>query len=157
MKYLHHFLIITFLLLLPSLVYAQKPAGLQGTWEMVTQKLNGKTSQIIGRQIKLITARHYSWVRQDKKHTEELLAMHTTSDSIAAYHDEFGAGTYKVTGSTYTETSEFFGEPQYIGRSIEFKFKLKGGLWFISGYYTHFENGKELDKILIEETWKKID
>jgi hypothetical protein len=110
-----------------------------------------------GRQIKLLTAKHYSWVKQDKKAAEALLEKGTLCDSLAAYHDEFGAGTYKVVGNTYTETTEFFGEPQYVGTSLAFKFKLKGGLWYITGSYAHIAHGKKINEELIEEVWKRID
>jgi len=157
MKFLQRILPVILLSLLPILVNAQKAVNLQGVWERVSLKVNGKPEAFAGRQIKLLTAKHYSWVKQDKKAADSLLAKGTLRDSLAAYHDEFGAGTYKISGDTYTETTEFFGEPQYIGTSLAFKFKLKGGLWYITGSYSHFANGKKIDEELIEETWKRIE
>ena len=133
-----------------------QPTGLQGTWEMVSQKIDGKDNPIGGREIKLLTASHFVWVRQDKKQVEELLAKGTEHDSLLAYHDAFGAGTYKVSGDTYTETTEFFYEPKYIGTSIDFTFKLDGKRWYITGRFPHYHGTKKINEILIEEVWKRI-
>ncbi len=143
--------------LLPALAYAQQAVELKGTWELVSQKEDGKDHPVSGRQIKLLTGTHYAWVRQDKKMLAELLAKKTQRDSISAYQDAFGAGTYKVVGNTYTETTEFFYAPQYIGTSLAFKFKFDGGLWYTSGHYSHFEGGKRINEVLLEQVFKRID
>ena len=95
MKYTQHIFTIILLCLLLAFAYAQQTAKMQGTWELVSQKENGKDHPFVGRQIKLLTTSHYVWVRQDKKQLEELLAKKTQRDSISAYADAFGAGTYK--------------------------------------------------------------
>jgi len=157
MKFTYRVLSIILFSFLPVLMFAQQAVNLQGAWEKVSSKINSKAESITARQIKLLTVSHYSWVRQNKEAAEALLAKGTLRDSLAAYHDEFGAGTYKVDGDTYTETTEFFGEPQYVGTSLSFKFKIEDGLWYITGTYTHVANGKKVDEELIEETWKRID
>jgi hypothetical protein len=75
----------------------------------------------------------------------------------SAYQDAFGAGTYKFVGNTYTETTEFFYAPQYIGTSLEFEFKLDGDLWYTSGHLQHYEGGKKIDDVLLEQVFKRID
>ena len=157
MKHTQRIITVILLFLTPSLTHAQQAVKLQGAWELVSQKEDGKDHPILGRQIKLLTGTHYAWVRQDKKLLEELLAKRTQRDSISAYQDTFGAGTYKVVGDTYTETTEFFYAPQYIGRSLEFKFKLEGDLWYTSGHYSHYEGGKKINEVLLEQVFKRID
>ena len=157
MKFLYRIFPLILLFILPVTLNAQKKINLQGAWEKIALKINGKDAPLEGRQIKLLTANHYSWVKQDKKASEALLAKGTLRDSLAAYHDEFGAGTYKIVGDDYTETNEFFVEPQYIGKSVTFKFKIEKGLWHIKGTFTHFANGKKIDEEVLEETWKRID
>ena len=44
---------------------------------------------------------------EDKQLLEELPARHTSHDSVVAYHDVCGAGTYDVEVDTYTETTEY--------------------------------------------------
>lgn len=157
MKYSQRIVTITLLYMLPLLAHAQQPVKLQGAWELVSQKEDGKDHSISGRQIKLLTGSHYAWVRQDKTLLEGLLAKTTQRDSISAYQDAFGAGTYKVVGNTYTETTEFFYAPQYIGTSLEFNFKLDGDLWYTSGHYSHFEGGKKINEVLLEQVFKRIE
>ena len=157
MKCTHRIAVVTLLCLLPVLAAAQQASQLVGTWELVSQKEDGKDHPFVGRQIKLLTASHYVWVRQDKKQLEELLAKKTQRDSISAYADAFGAGTYKIAGDTYTETTEFFYAPQYIGTSLEFKFKIEGNMWYTSGHYSHFEGGKKIDEVVLEQVFKRID
>jgi hypothetical protein len=157
MRFLHLISFIIILFLLPVLANAQQGGKLQGAWELVSQKMDGKEHPIAGRKIKLLTASHFVWVQQDKKQLEELLAKGTPHDSAVAYHDGSGAGTYKVSGDTYTETTEFFYDPQNIGTSIEWKFKLEGDLWYTSGRYVHYKDGKKMEDILLEEVWKKIE
>lgn len=157
MKYSQHIVTVILLWLLPVVANAQQALKLRGAWELVSQKEDGKDHPIAGRQIKLLTRTHYVWVRQDKKLLEELLAKATEHDSISAYQDAFGAGTYKVVGNTYTETTEFFYAPQYIGTSLEFTFKLEGDLWYTSGHYSHFEGGKKIDEVVLEQVFKRID
>lgn len=157
MKYSQRTVTVLLLFLLPVLAHAQHPAKLQGAWELVSQKEDGKDHPISGRQMKLVTGTHYAWVRQNKKLLEESLARQTQRDSISAYQDAFGAGTYKVIGSTYTETTEFFYAPQYIGTSLEFKFKLDGDFWYTSGHYSHFEGGKKINEVLLEQVFRRIE
>jgi len=156
MKYLLRITIILFFLL-PLLLSAQKSDKLQGTWQLVSQTENGKDHPFTGRQIKLLTKTHYSWTRQNKKEVEELLAKGTQRDSITAFHDAYGTGTYKVVGDKYIETAEFFYLPQYIGKSVKFKFKLEGGRWYTFGHYSHYEGGKKIDEVQLNQVWKRID
>jgi len=141
---------------LSPLLHGQQAVNLQGYWEMLSQKLNGRENLTFGRQIKMLTGTHFVWVRQNRKNVEELLAKGTLRDSLDAFHDEFGAGTYKVTRNTYTETTEFFFEPNYIGTSIDFTFTINGDQWHIIGHFVGNDNGKRTDE-LIEEDWKRVE
>jgi hypothetical protein len=156
MKFLQRTAPFVFLALMTASVSAQQTVNLQGYWEMISQKVNGKENLSYGKQIKLLTATHFVWVRQNKEEVEKLLAKGTTEDSLTAFHDAFGAGTYKVNGNTYTETTEFFYEPKYIGTSIDFTFKLDGDKWYTRGDFVYNENGKKTDEI-IEEVWRKVE
>jgi hypothetical protein len=157
MKYSQVTFTVILLYAVAVVAHAQQPVKLQGAWELVSQKEDGKDHPISGRQIKLLAGTHYAWIRQDKKLLEEALARRTQRDSISAYQDAFGAGTYKVVGNTYTETTEFFYAPQYIGTSLEFKFKIDGDLWYTSGHFSHFEGGKKINEVLLEQVFKRIE
>jgi len=157
MKYLQRIITVILFFLLPTLIHSQKSVKLQGTWELVSQTENGMDHPIEGRHIKLLTKSHYSWARQDKKHLVDLLSKGTQHDSITAYHDAYATGTYKVVGDKYIETTEFFYAPQYIGKSVEFKFKLDGDTWTISGHFSHYNSDKKIDEVQLDQVWKRID
>jgi len=84
------------------------------------------------------------------------LATGAQSDSIIAFHDTYGVGTYKIEGDKYIETTEFFYLPQYVGTSVEFTFKVEGDLWYTSGHFGHYEDGKKIDDIVLEQKFKRI-
>jgi hypothetical protein len=157
MKYFQRIITAILLLLLPILINAQKSVKLEGTWQLVSQTENGMDHPIEGRHIKLLTKSHYSWARQDKKHLVDLLSKETQHDSITAYHDAYAAGTYKVSGDKYIETAEFFYAPEYIGKPVEFKFKLEGDRWYISGHFSHYNGDKKIDEVKLDQVWKRID
>ena len=157
MKSLHRIIFVIIFSLPLIQVIAQDKIKLQGAWELISQKIDGKDQTLSGRRIRLITASHFAWIKQDTKQVKEFLAKGTAHDSAVAFHDVAGAGTYKVNGDTYTETTEFFYDPQNIGTSIEWKFKIDGDLWSTSGHYVHYKDGKKIEDILLEEVWKRID
>jgi hypothetical protein len=151
-------IIFSILFSIPVLtVYSQQNVNLQGAWEMKSQRIDGKDHPLSGSRLRILTAHRFVWVQQDTKRLKELLAKGTSHDSVVAYHDVCGAGTYTVDGDTYTETTEFFYDPQNIGTSIAWKFRVEGGLWYTSGHYVHYRNGKKIEDLLLEEVWEKID
>ena len=157
MRCLHHIIFIALLTVPLITVNAQNGGKLQGAWELVSQKIDGKDQVLSGRRLRLLTSSFFVWIKQDTKQIKELLAKGTAHDSAVAYHDVAGAGTYKVDGDTYTETTEFFYDPQNIGTSINWKFKLENDLWSTTGHYVHYKDGRVIEDILLEEVWKKIE
>jgi hypothetical protein len=151
-------IILFVLLLIPLLlINAQSSNKLTGAWQLISQKIDGKNQMLTGIRVRLISNNHFVWVNQDKKHLEELLAKATPHDSVVAYHDMCGEGTYKVKGDIYTETTEVFYDPANIGTSIDWKFKLESDLWYTTGHYLHYKNGKQDEDLLLEEIWKRLD
>ena len=156
MTYSKTIVLVLFLCFLIGPTQAQQTPRLQGAWEMVSQKFDGTDNPISGRQIKLLTRSHFIWVSQDKKSALELLAKKTERDSLLAYSGGFGAGTYKISETTYTETLEFFYDPIYIGHTISFSYKLDGDRWLISGSFPVLEGDKKVREFLLEEVWERI-
>ena len=151
-------LVLSFLVcFIVGLVQAQTPPRLEGAWELVSQKVDGKDHAILGRQIKLLTKQHYVWVRQDKKALMTLLEKKTMRDSMTAYQDTYGAGTYAVSGNTYTETTEFFYAPEYIGNAVNFTFRFDGPHWIINGTIPRMKGNEKVGEEKLEEVWKRID
>ena len=73
--------------------------------------------------------------------------------------DAFGAGsgTYKLEGSKYTETIEFFADPSYIGRSIDFTMRVEGNHLYQSGKFPLHENDKKVRDVLLEEVYERVE
>lgn len=117
------------------------------------QKMDGKEMLTSGKDVKYITAKHFVWIYQDKANCLALLAKKTQRDSLAAYYDAFGAGagTYKLVGNTYTETIEYFSDPNYVGLSIDFTVKVEGDRLYQSGKLPPLAS-RRLSKLLTGES-----
>ena len=136
---------------------AQQNVKIEGVWERVSAKVDGKTPWP-GRDIKTITKNRWTWIYQDKGEATSLLAKKTHEDSLNAYLSlGAGAGTYKLVGNTYTETIELFKNLNYIGLSIDFTVKVEGGRMFQAGKFPVFEAGKKVREVLLEEVYKRIE
>jgi hypothetical protein len=158
MNYLKTVLIVSSTVLIAASSIAQQRVKIEGVWELLSQKVDGKESPITGRDVKTITKDHWVWIYQDKAKMLALLDKKTVSDSLAAYAElGAGAGTYTLAGNTYTETIEFFPYPIYIGLSIDFTVKVEGDRFYQSGKMPIFEAGKKVRDALLEEVYKRIE
>jgi hypothetical protein len=76
---------------------------------------------------------------------------------MRAYQDTYGAGTWKVSGNTYTETTEFFYDPHYVGNAVTFTFKFEGGRWIIYGTIPQMTGDTKTGEEKLEEVWKRSE
>jgi hypothetical protein len=152
-------LVVTLLCLFVTASIAQQKATIEGVWQALSQKMDGKETLAAGKDVKYITAKHWVWIYQEKAKCLSLFAKKTQKDSIAAYSSAFGAGagTYKLVGNTYTETVEYFGDPNYIGLSLEFTVKVEGDRLYQSGKFPVLEGGKKVKEVQLEEVYKRIE
>ena len=149
--------VILLLCLSASFSLAQQDVKIEGVWERVSAKVDGKTIEL-GRDIKTITKNRWTWIYQDKDEAISLLTKKTHEDSLNAYLSlSAGAGTYKLVGNTYTETIELFQNLNYIGLSIDFTVKVEGDRMFQAGKFPVFEAGKKVREVLLEEVYKRIE
>ena len=137
--------------------HAQQQDNIKGAWELISQKFNGRES-LSGRQIKLITDKHWAWVAQDTSAMSALLAKTTTRDSLrASYEIGGGAGSYTLMGNIYTEPIEFFPSLSYIGTSIPFTVKIEGDRLFQSGTLPSLGTDGNGKGVLLEEVYTKLE
>src|SRR5438067_12333286 len=75
--------------------------NVQGVWSLDSVIADGQVASQHGRkQMKIITATHYAWMSQEGG----AMPLATTVDSLAAYRTRgSGAGTYRLTDSSYIE------------------------------------------------------
>ena len=159
MTYSRATLVVLLLCVCGACTIAQQKVKIEGVWQAISQKMDGKDVLMSGKDRKLITAKHFVFIYQDVAKCLSLLANKTQRDSIAAYYDQFGAGagTYTLVGNTYTETIEFFGDPTYVGLSLPFTVKVEGDKLYQSGKFPVMEGGKKVKEVLIEEVYKRIE
>ncbi len=131
---------------------------IEGVWELTSQKWNGK-GEISGRDIKMFTGKHFSFIFQDTAEAKSLLAKKTLRDSLSVFSDDFyaGAGSYKLVDSVYTETYEFFFNPYRVGKSVDFILRVDGDRLSQSGKWPVYEGGKKVRDVLLEEVYKRIE
>lgn len=134
---------------------AQQDCPVQGAWELVSATVDGEPQVREGwRQLKLVTRTHYTWVGQEPGPT----TLQTAADSLAAFATiGFGAGSYRVTPTTYTERLELFSNPEYIGREATFSCRVEGDRWYHEGELPIFEGGRETARVRLAEVWRRLD
>jgi hypothetical protein len=124
----------------PSDSVTASACPVEGAWEVESVAVDGAAEPLGDRrQIKLLTGTRFAFVSQSPGPE----GLSTVADSLAAYRTGFfGGGVYRVEGSTYVETVEFFGDPRYVGVEIRFTCRVEGDLWTIEGDLpTWDENG----------------
>ena len=152
--------ILTFLLIILFAGCSTPPKKnkFEGVWELTSQKWDGKES-ISGREIYIITNKHFSFLIQDTADAKALLAKKSLRDSLSAFSDDFyaGGGSYKLNDSVYTEMIEFFLNPEHVGSSIDYIVKLDGDRLYKSGMFPELKDGKKVKDVFLEEVYKRIE
>ena len=124
--------LLVFVLLLGGTTSAQeKKNQLEGTWVLSSGDFAGA--------LKIINKTHFATVSQD----------------TSKQRSHFNAGTYSLSGDTYTENIEFFSAfPELIGNSVSYKIKIEGNRFTISPLEKEEETEPEMQ--VQEEVWEKI-
>jgi hypothetical protein len=146
---------VAFLFLVAHSAYAQTACRLEGVWQLVSGKSDGQAYPASAREIKIITKGHFAFLSEEARGVKELK---TAADSLQAFRTMgAGGGTYKLQGTTYTETLDYFADPAYVGRSISFTCRTEGDRFFQTGSFPVFANGKKVRDIKLEEVWRRIE
>ena len=134
-------LVIGLLLLGTTSVLCQNSDDLVGAWqinysEYVYPDTTIENTQFANPSIKLLTKKRFAFGFQDNN-----------GESITA-----GGGKYSYNGETYTEHIKYHIASSIVGISIEFKSKLEGDKWTISGVLPMDEGNTKM-----REIWKRIE
>ncbi len=119
-----------------SAAYGQLPSNvLEGTWEMVSQKLIYPDSTVDRTDqtpytLKILNSTHWAFGRQ-LQDGEEIFA---------------GGGRYDFDGETYTEHIVYH-SGGIAGQSVQFDAHIDGDTWQHSG---------DLGDFIIEEVWRRV-
>lgn len=121
----------------PTLALGQQTTGLEGDWERVFMRLVlpdttiEETYEPGARSIKILTATRFAFGQQSR-------------DGATVYA---GGGAYTLAGDTYIEVIDFHASASLVGRTIPYKTRREGNLWYISGVIGQYR---------LEETWRRI-
>ena len=139
---------------------AGQPAGgttcqVEGVWDLVATSVNGApAAPRRGYHERKIVARgHFMWLGEQLQ--RDTLPMVTALDSLRALHVDGGAGTYAVSGNTYTERLDFFSDPRQIGRTVRAVCRTEGDRWYHSFRVLGDAAGTNNPQIL-EEVWQRV-
>lgn len=96
-------------------------AQLKGSWRLLSAVTleNGKTTvqdySKAQKMIKIINDDHFAFLKHDLK-----------SDKTGKNNFDAGGGSYKLIGDQYTESLDFYNDPNWEGKSFTFTIKIQG-------------------------------
>jgi hypothetical protein len=136
------------LLLVGGQLSAQDVCQVQGLWQIESLTIDGEARELgDGKMIKLVTASHFAW--QD---------VPEVADTLGAFPDSrYGGGTYRVTETTYTESLDYFVDPEFVGQDLTFSCRVEGELWYHDREYPILEDGQPTGSMQVAEVWRRIE
>lgn len=131
-----------------------EPCSPLGAWTLESLTRDGNAVPLgKWRQLKVIGPTHFAWVGQGPGPE----ALRSTADTVAAYRTSgFGGGTWRVSDSSYWERLEYFSDPAFVGRELEFKCRIVGDRWTHDFEWPELENGREVRRVRVEEVWRRV-
>lgn len=104
--------------------------NVEGVWRAQKVVTNGRADSTSGVEVKVMTKKHFAWVSQENR--RDTLPLRTFRDSVRAFSDGGGFGTYTVSGNNVIEHIELFPDPTYIGKDWPSKCQVTGNQWIHS-------------------------
>lgn len=122
----------------------QTVPSLEGTWELISATSTEKDSTFSTfnskvKMIKIINTSHFAFLSHDITNTKD-----STRSAYTA-----GGGTYTLKDSTYTETLEYFIDPQWENHKFEFVVKIQNDTLVQKGVEKLEKLG--IDRIIVEK------
>ena len=111
---------------------ASANCDVQGVWRRQRVVVNGKSDSTSGEEVKLMTKSHFMWVSQEAR--RDTLPLETYRDTVRAFTNSGGYGTYAVNGSDLTERIELFPD-LYAPKDWPATCRVVNGQW-IHSYIT---------------------
>ena len=140
----------------------EEKGRLEGVWEFVSAKITSPdtTMQIEPSnwtQTKVITKSHWVFVAQVPNRAK-ISGARSDAELISMARTFFGGGgTYSLEGDTYTETVQYFSNPNYLSASLSWKIEIKGDQLIQSGTYPAKSIGLEEHDVELYEVYKRIE
>ncbi len=136
------------LLLVGGQLSAQEACPVQGVWQLESMTIDGKASPLGAyKQIKILTESHFTW--QGVPEVADTLGVFPSS--------RVGGGAYRVTATSYTESLDYFMNPDLVGQELTFSCRVKGDRWYHEGEIPIAEDGQQKGSIQLAEVWRRIE
>ena len=158
--------IYLFILLLMSIISfntsGEQNGRIEGVWELVSAKYTSpdetvEVDQSKWTQIKVITKSHFVFAGQEPNRAK-VSGADTDAELIAMARSYFGGGgTYTVEGDTYTETVQYFMNPNYISVSVPYKIEIDGNQFIQSGILPSKSVGLEKPDVKLYEVYRRVE
>lgn len=121
--------------------------NVEGVWQLVSANWGGRDQPMTGtRERKIVSRGHWMWLSADAK--RDTLPLRTAADSLRYEQVTGGAGTYTLSGNTYTEHLDMLFLPTWEGRDVPAKCETTGNTWI---HTWHFD-----DTTAVVEHWRRI-
>ena len=131
--------------------------SVQGVWSLQSVTVDGVAQALPAEsrgQIKVITASHYAWASQQGA----ALPLVSVEDSLAAYRTRAsGAGRYRIDGSMYVESLEYFSDPRYIGREVSISCPTERDSWSHAFDWSMIRPGQPDSVVHVVESWRRLE
>ena len=161
MKTSYTILVILLLVLLSSCA-TEKRSPLEGVWELVSAEwtypdTTRKITPADWSQIKIITKSHFVFAGQEPNRTK-ISGAGSDAELISMAQEFFGGGgTYTLEGDTYTETMQYYSNPNYISVSLPWKIEIEGTQLIQSGTFPAKSIGLEEHDIELYGVFRRIE
>ena len=84
--------------------------------------------------------------------------MPEVGDTLGAVlESRYGGGTYRVTETSYTESLDYFVDPEIVGQEWTFSCRVEGDLWYHDREYPILEDGQHMGSVQVAEVWRRIE
>jgi hypothetical protein len=123
-----------------------------GTWELTGVTVDGKAQLTTGQQRKIVTGKHFIWIRQASR--RDTLPLNTRADTLLYYNVAGGSGTYTVAGDSYVEHIDYFIDPAYLGKDWKATCRTEQDQWIHS--YTQ-AGAAGAPPFEVVESWKRLE
>lgn len=126
-----------------------------GTWNLVSNSVDGVTAPF-DPQWKVVTRRHFMWISQPAR--RDTLPKATAIDTLRRTRLAGGAGTYTLSGNSYTEHIDMFVDPEYVGTDWKATCRTEGNRWTHSYTFKMAADSTHPARdVKAVEVWQRLD
>lgn len=126
---------------------AQDACPVEGAWQLESFIMDGEEYPLGAYvQVKVLTGSHFAWQ-----------GVPQAGDTEGSFMNlRYGGGTYRVTETDYTESLDYFMDPNLVGTEVTFSCRVEGDQWYHDGEIPRIDDGQETGSWKVQEVWRRI-